>query len=387
MSTALALTLLLAATMPAAAAEAKLDAVLGRALFDRAWVPAPASTQSADGLGPLFNARSCSACHGLRGFAPAAGNPFALTLKLGDDPLYGRQIQTFAAPGVDGEGRVLVEDGPAGRKARLVEAPLGPLAGTTTTSLRRAPTISGIGLLALIADADILAGADPDDRDGDGISGRPNFVDGRLGRFGWKAAHVSLADQNATAFALDLGLGTAIRPAAWGDCTPSQAGCRSAPQGGSDAAPEITAEMARLVDLFVSLIPAPKPSADAQGQALFAAAGCAACHRPGWEIRRPGAGASTITPYTDLLLHDMGDGLADDFAEGDAAGREWRTPPLWGIGERLAVGEPAFLHDGRAASVEAAIGWHGGEATAAARRFVDLPADERRRLLAFVSGL
>ena len=389
MRIALALCLLLAGA-PASAGDRNLDAVLGRALFDRAWVPAPASTQSADGLGPLFNARSCSACHGLRGFSPASTNPFALTLKLGNDPLYGAQIQAFAAPGLDGEGRVLVDDGPTGRKARLVEAPLGPLAAGTPMSLRHAPTVSGIGLLALIPEAEILAGADPDDRDGDGVSGRPNQLepDRRVGRFGWKAAHATLSEQNATAFALDLGLGSALHPAAHGDCTQAQASCRNAPQGGNEAAPEITADMASLVDLFVSLIPAPKSVSDPEGVALFTAIGCAACHRPGWQVQPPGAiGPQTITPYTDLLLHDMGEALADDLAEGRATGSEWRTPPLWGIGERLAIGDPAFLHDGRAGTLEAAIGWHAGEAAAASRRFAMLPADERQRLLAFLSGL
>ena len=124
----IALAAVLLAAVPALAGERGLDAVLGRALFDRAWVPAPASTRSADGLGPLFNARSCSACHGLRGLSPASTNPFALTLRLGGDPLYGEQIQTFAAPGLGAEGRVLVEDQPAGRRARLIDAPLGSLA-------------------------------------------------------------------------------------------------------------------------------------------------------------------------------------------------------------------------------------------------------------------
>lgn len=389
MRIAVAATLLLAA-LPAMAGERNLDAVLGRALFDRAWVPAPASTRSADGLGPLFNARSCSACHGLRGLSPASTNPFALTLKLGHDPVYGEQIQTFAAPGLDAEGRVVVEDGPEGRKVRLVDAPQGPLGDGVPRSLRHAPTISGIGLLALIPDDDILTGADPDDRDGDSISGRPNLLgeQRRLGRFGWKAAHASLADQNATAFALDLGLGTPVRPVSWADCTSAQADCRAAPQGGSEAAPEISAEMARLVDLFVSVIPAPRSVADPAGRALFEASGCAACHRPEWQVRRSAVAApSTIAPYTDMLLHDMGEALADDMAEGDAAGSEWRTPPLWGIGERLAVGDPAFLHDGRAATLEAAIGWHAGEAAGAARRFARLAEPERRRLLAFLSGL
>lgn len=388
MRIALAVTLMMAA-LPVMAGERNLDVVLGRALFDRAWVPAPASTRSADGLGPLFNARSCSACHGLRGLAPAATNPFALTLKLGRDPVYGEQIQTFAAPGLEGEGRVQVHDGPEGREALQVDAPRGPLDDTTTRSLRHAPTISGIGLLALIPDDEILAGADPADRDADGISGRPNLLaDGRLGRFGWKAAHPSLADQNATAFALDLGLGTPIRPAAWADCTPAQADCRSAPQGGDEVEPEITAEMARLVDLFVSAIPAPRSALDPDGRAVFEATGCAACHRPEWRVRRAGSGADvTITPYTDMLLHDMGAGLADELVEGDAQGGEWRTPPLWGVGERLKVGDPAFLHDGRASTLEQAIGWHGGEASNAARGFAALPEADRQRLLAFLSGL
>jgi CxxC motif-containing protein (DUF1111 family) len=379
---------LLLACAPASAGEPGLDAVLGRALFDRAWVPAPASTQSADGLGPLFNARSCSACHGLRGLSPASANPFALTLKLGHDALYGEQIQTFAAPGLGGEGRVLIEDGPQGRKPRVVDAPLGPPAAGTAMSLRHAPTIAGIGLLALVPDAEVLAGADPDDRDGDGVSGRPNMRGPHLGRFGWKAVHPRLSEQNAAAFALDLGLGTAFRPAAHGDCTSGQRDCLAAPQGGSVEAPEISVEMARLVDLFVSLVPPPKSARDLEGEALFAATGCAACHRPGWQIRRPGAANTLIVrPYTDLLLHGMGEGLADDLVEGNARGDEWRTPPLWGIGERLAVGDPAFLHDGRAATLEAAIGWHGGEALTAAGRFAALPVAERERLLAFLSAL
>lgn len=381
---------LLLAACPAWAGERNLDVVLGRALFDRAWVPAPASTQSADGLGPLFNARSCSACHGLRGLAPASTNPFALTLKLGHDPVYGEQVQILAAPGQDAEGRVVIEDGPDGRKARLADAPLGPLEPGTARSLRHAPTISGVGLLALIPDADILAGADPGDHDGDGISGRPNLVgpERQLGRFGWKAAHASLADQNATAFALDLGLGTPIRPAAWGDCTEAQAACRDAPQGGGEAAPEITAEMARLVDLFVAAIPAPRTDADPEGRTLFQATGCVGCHRPEWQVRPPASVATVaIAPYTDMLLHDMGAGLADDLVEGDAEGREWRTPPLWGIGERLKVGDPAFLHDGRATSLEAAIGWHAGEALTASQAFARLPELDRQRLLAFLSGL
>ena len=380
---------LLLAAVPAAAEEYGFDVMLGRALFDRAWIPAPASTKSADGLGPLFSARSCSACHGLRGLSPASTNPFALTLRLGHDPLYGEQIQAFAVPGVEGEGRLLVEDGPEGREARLADAPLGPLADSTPRSLRHAPTISGIGLLALVPEEDILAGADPDDRDGDGISGRPNrLADGRLGRFGWKASHPTLADQNATAFALDLGLATPLRPVAWADCTEAQVSCRSAPQGGDETELELAGDMARMVDIFVEAIPAPRSVDDPQGRDLFAATGCAACHRPEWQVRPADAAeARTIAPYTDLLLHDMGDGLADGLAEGDAKGSEWRTPPLWGIRERLAVGSPAFLHDGRASTLDAAIRWHAGEAMAAVRDFTTLTDADRQRLLAFLSGL
>ena len=281
----------------------------------------------------------------------------------------------------------------------------GPLHPDVTMSPRIAPPVLGMGLLEAIPEADILAGADPDDRDGDGISGRARRVwsdeHGRamLGRFGWKAGQPTVAQQAAGAFLGDIGVSTPLRPHPYGDCTPTQRACRDAPHGDSPAADgaEAGAEMFDLLVFYTRNlgVPARRDIADAlvlEGKRLFHESNCTGCHTPKFVTRRDAIGAEQsfqlIWPYTDLLLHDMGEGLADGRPEGEATGREWRTPPLWGIGLTATVsGHTLFLHDGRARNLLEAILWHGGEAEAARQRVVDMTRRERAALLAFLNSL
>ncbi|GAB4227400.1 MAG: di-heme oxidoredictase family protein [Methyloligellaceae bacterium] len=425
--------------------EGRIDFRIGNAFFRKKWLAAPASAPDFDGLGPLFNARSCEACHIRDGRGrppPAHAQPgeddaVSMVLRLSippqndaqraalaaralsviPEPVYGRQLQTFAIPGHRAEGRIRIEYEErtvelAGGERVVLRRPVygvaapgyGPLHPQVRISPRVAPPMIGLGLLEAIPEARILALADERDRDGDGISGRPSRVrptpegEALLGRFGWKAGKATIMQQVAEAFSSDMGLSSWLRPALYGDCTPVQKACRAAPHGrqqGEEA--EVSRQVLDLVTRYSSnLAPPPRRSAgEAEvlaGKAIFAALGCAACHVPshrtGPHPREPHLSNQRIWPYTDLLLHDMGEGLADGRREGAASGREWRTPPLWGIGlTRQVSGHSFFLHDGRARSLTEAIMWHGGEARAARDAFAALPAEGRRRLLAFLNSL
>lgn len=402
---------------PALPQDAKgLDFEIGRALFDRQWAAAPSSTQAADGLGPLFNARSCNACHpgGGRGvpFDATGATLPALLFRLGThgadamagDPVYGQQIQISSVAGIGAEAETAVSfatstvaltDGtmvelrrPTPRLDHLAH---GALAPRTVTSPRLATAIHGIGLLEQIPESAILAGAR---REGDGVSGRPNQVldpiSGKtvLGRFGWKAGVASLEVQDAKALDLDIGLSNPVYRDAYGDCTAAETACLKMPTGASPQFEnlEVPSSLTRLIDRFVgeAMLP-PSPAApDAEaGRAVFTAAGCAACHRPAFQL----ANGRTIAPYSDLLLHDMGMGLADHMQEGEASGREWRTAPLWGIGQALRAANVGLLHDGRARSVLEAILWHDGEAAPARERVKQLSAGDRQALIDFIGSL
>jgi len=262
----------------------------------------------------------------------------------------------------------------------------------------------GIGLLEAIPDKAILALADPDDRDGDGVSGRPN--DGwdaaankaRLSRFGWKAGQPSVAMQTGGAFAGDVGISSRLSPAGWGDCTAAQKVCRAAPDGRDPSeATELPDKMFDLVVFYSRNLAVPvRRGVDdppvLKGKKIFYEAGCIACHRPKFVTRRdsaePEQSFQLIWPYSDLLLHDMGEGLADGRPEGEANGSEWRTAPLWGIGLTETVsGHTRFLHDGRARNLMEAILWHGGEAETAKQRVLSLSKPEREALIAFLRSL
>jgi CxxC motif-containing protein (DUF1111 family) len=404
---------------PALPQDAKgLDFEIGRALFERQWAAAPASTQAADGLGPMFNARSCNACHpgGGRGvpFDKVGATLPALLFRLGShsadataagDPLYGQQIQIQSVAGIGAEASagvsfesstVTLADGTAVelRKPtpKLDKLAYGALAPETVLSPRLATAIHGIGLLEQIPESEILANAHT--TGADGVEGKPNYVidpiSGKLvlGRFGWKAGAASLEVQDGKALDLDIGLSNPVFHDAFGDCTAKQADCLKMPTGASPQFEnlEVPSSLTRLIDRFVDeamLPPVPQSANAAAGRAIFAAAGCTACHRPSFQL----ADGRTIAPYTDLLLHDMGMGLADHMAEGQASGRQWRTAPLWGIGQALRVGNVGLLHDGRARNVLEAILWHDGEAAKARAHVEQLSAPDRHALINFIGSL
>ena len=399
---------------------------VGNAIFNRPWVTAPSSTTGVDGLGPTFNATSCSACHFKdgRGAPPASpGEDFlGLLLRLsipGQDehggplgePSYGGQLNHRSILGVPAEGTTSVTyeevpgqygDGtpyslrrPAYRIDGLAFGPLDP---GTMISPRTAPFMIGLGLLEAIDEATILALADEDDADGDGISGRPNRVwdpvtrTTRLGRFGWKANQPGVTQQNAGAFLGDLGITSSLFPDE--SCPPPQTACAAAINGGT---PELDGDKLDDVTYYSSLlaVPARRDFEDPgvlRGKALFRAAGCASCHVPALATADttdlPELADQAIRPYTDLLLHDLGDDLADGRPDFLAGGREWRTPPLWGIGLIGVVNDHTLLlHDGRARDLAEAVLWHGGEAEAAREAFRTLPRDDRAALVRFLESL
>ena len=418
----------------------QMDFRMGNGLFRKLWVAAPASTLASDGLGPLYNARSCQNCHlrDGRGRPPASPDDAATSMVLRlsiagrtapegiedylatlPEATYGKQLQNFAAPGQAAEGRMVITytDAPvtlADGTVVMLRAPTysvtglaqGPLDPAVMLSPRIAPQMIGLGLLEAIPVADILAGADPDDADGDGISGRANIVwSGErslpmLGRFGWKADVPTIKEQSEEAFSSDMGLSTALHPDPWGDCTAAQTACRTAPDGqeaGIRDGLEVDDESLNLVAFYSRnlAVPERRNVSDRRvlhGKEVFYTAGCAACHTPKFVTNRledqPEQSFQLIWPYGDMLLHDMGDGLADNRPEARATGREWRTAPLWGIGlTETVTSQPNFLHDGRARTLLEAILWHGGEADAARQAVIALPAPDRDALTTFLESL
>lgn len=419
--------------------EEQSSFALGNALFRKNWVSSPSSTQASDGLGPLFNARACQNCHlkDGRGHPPeGAADATSMFLRLAReadgalppladrvaphraDPVYGSQIQDLAVPGLSGEGRMAIsyEEQPVKladgtvvslRKPTysVTDLAYGPLDPATSLSPRVSPQMIGLGLLEQIHPADIIARADAGDRDGDGISGRiSRTVDpltGQIqpGRFGHKASTATIRQQTADAFAGDIGISTPDAPRHWGDCTEAETACRAAATGvqsnlGDTEAPDPVLDLVTFYAQNLA-VPARRTPGAAQvlaGKSQFYAIGCASCHTPKFVTRKDAPHAALrfqlIWPYTDLLLHDMGEGLADGQRVGDASGTEWRTAPLWGIGLTQRVnGHTFFLHDGRARNLTEAILWHGGEAKAARDGFAALAKDEREALIEFVESL
>ncbi len=396
----------------------------GNSLFNQNWVTAPSSTTARDGLGPFFNSRSCSGCHFKdgRGRPPgyddekSSGLLFRLSISGTDahggnlpDPVYGGQFQDDAIQQVDAEGKVRVSyqavpvtysDGTVVtlRKPNyhFTDLNYGPLAAGLQVSPRVAPQIIGLGLLDAVPESTVLARADEADINGDGISGKPNYVfdleagTTRLGRFGWKCNQPTLKQQIAAAFSEDLGITTSLNP---DDTCPAGVDCTAIPNGGN---PEISDENLGKVVLYSATLGVPvrrdyEDQAVLEGKNLFETINCTACHTPVMQTGPypiPALENQTIRPYTDLLLHDMGEGLADHSPEFNATGAEWRTPPLWGLGLIETVnGHTFLLHDGRARNVEEAILWHDGEALSARNRFMELDVADREKLIAFIKSL
>jgi CxxC motif-containing protein (DUF1111 family) len=414
---------------------------LGNALFTKLWVSSPSSTQASDGLGPLFNARACQSCHlkDGRGHPPEGGaDATSMFLRLArpartdaeheavadyrklnfPDAVYGEQLQDLAVPGLKSEGRmqvayeevpVTLADGAVVKLRKphytITDLAYGPLEKDVTLSPRVAPSMIGMGLIQAIHEADILARADPDDKDGDGISGKPALVrdhktgEMRLGRFGFKAQNASIRDQTSSAFAGDMGLSTPDDPFDHGGCTQKQAECLAMPTGvqprlGPVEAPDPVLSLVTFYSENLA-VPARRDIADSmvlKGKELFFGAGCTACHTPKFVTSRNAANKAhafqLIWPFSDFLLHDMGEGLADGQQVGVADGREWRTQPLWGIGLTETVnGHSFFLHDGRARNLTEAILWHGGEAQTSRDAFAAMQAKDRAALIAFLQSL
>ncbi|MEL7300811.1 MAG: di-heme oxidoredictase family protein [Pseudomonadota bacterium] len=403
-------------SLPSAALSFKQrsDFFVGNGVFDRPWVAAPSSTIGSDGLGPYYNARSCQGCHikDGRGHPPEPGEINMVSMLFGlsgpggaPDPVLGQQLQDQAIPGFASEGRVTVtyEDAPfvysdgtqVVLRRPVYETDAG-LADGTSLNPRIAPPMIGLGLIEAIPEEALAARADPDDRDGDGISGRLAMVGDAVGRFGWKATAATVRTQSAQAFSHDMGLSTTLKPAPWGDCTEFQDACRDAFHGDNETGPEIAEALLELVTFYSANLAVPaRRNIDTpevlSGKELFYEVGCTGCHVPKFATS---AGAAPeqrnqlIWPYSDFLLHDLGPDLADANPTGDRPGAEWRTAPLWGIGLTEAVnGHTYFLHDGRARSLEEAILWHGGEAAAARKSFAALPSDDRQALITFLESL
>lgn len=414
----------------------RVDFSVGNSFFRSPWVIAPSTTTARDGLGPLFNTNACQGCHikDGRGHPPTPDDVNAVSMlvrlsipdapayakvieQLGvvPEPVYGGQFQDMAVPGVAPEGKVRVDytavpirfkDGTEVelRKPRLniTQLGYGPMHPDTRFSARVAPPMIGLGLLEAIPDEAILANAQAQAKANNGISGQPNRVwdDARqktvLGRFGWKAGQPNLNQQNVHAFSGDMGLTTSLKP--FDDCTDAQTACKQAPSGnGPNGEPEVSDNILRLV-LFYSrnlAVPARRDVNAPEvltGKTLFYQAGCQTCHTPKYttaaNAAEPELANQVIRPYSDLLLHDMGDGLADNRSEFQASGRQWRTAPLWGIGLTQAVsGHTQFLHDGRARNLLEAVLWHGGEAQAAQQQVLSFNAEQRAALLAFLNSL
>ena len=422
----------------------KLDFRIGESIFAKLWVFAPSSTQASDGLGPLHNARSCMGCHirGGRGHVPEGNwpedNAISMLMRLSvpaktaaqkalvesgkaafiAEPTYGAQLQDFAMQGLAGEGRINITFTEkeialnSGKKVSLrvptysvTDLSYGPLDPETMFSVRVANPMLGLGLLEAIDRDDLLALEDPQDSNNDGISGRANRVwqvnsqSIELGRFGWKAGNPTLEQQNSSAFATDMGLSTGLLKNAYqGDCTSNQQACLDAPDGRSKHLSdlEVAPEMSSTLGLFTRNIGVPvrKKAADPQvlaGKAVFYQSGCAGCHQPSFTTSanaEPAQANQRIWPYSDLLLHDMGEGLADHRPEFQASGREWRTAPLWGLGLIKKVsGKVELLHDGRARTILEAILWHAGEAKASRDKVVTMSDEKRDQLILFLESL
>ncbi|OWU84679.1 thiol oxidoreductase [Oceanicola sp. 22II-s10i] len=417
--------------------ERELDFKVGNGLFRKIWVSAPSSTLASDGLGPLYNARGCQNCHFKdgRGHVPEGpeDNAVSMFLRISipggpdpdgiegwlatlPDPVYGQQLQDFGTAGVPAEYRLSVSyeeievplsDGEVAtlRKPTYAAEDLGygPLHPQAMLSPRVAPQMIGLGLLEAIPAADILALADPEDADGDGISGRANIVPSieygvpMLGRFGHKAGAPTIRHQSAAAFAGDIGISSPLFPDGAGECRPAQEACRAAPDGADAEGVEIGQAGLDLVTFYSRnlAVPARRDEADPEvlrGKEVFYSTGCTSCHTPKFVTHRledqPEQSFQLIWPYTDMLLHDMGEGLADHRPEGRATGTEWRTAPLWGIGmTKLVSGHTEFLHDGRARSLLEAILWHGGEAQPMRDAVVAMPKPDRAALIRFLESL
>ena len=399
--------------------------IQGRNLVRQSWVIPPSENRNIAGLGPLYNRISCIACHtgNGRGFAPNSPEESMRTMLVRlsvpginphggpqPHPAYGSQLNENGVPGVAGEGRAVItykekivkmSDGEQVTlripSVSFIEMAYGDFSPNIMTSARIAPALYGLGLLEAVPESTIMALATA--LKPAGIKGRVNNVwdvtQGKtaIGRFGWKANTPNLRQQITEAFVGDMGITSPLFPNE--NCTPVQTECRQSPSAGD---PELSNEQLDQVEFYHLALAPPRSRALTKnaslqrGVALFRQAQCSFCHTPqlrtGEFSRLPVLSNKNIAPYTDLLLHDMGDQLADNRPDFLATGREWRTPPLWGIGLAKKI-EPnaGFLHDGRARTLLEAIIWHDGEAAVSADAVKSMSTTDRQALLLFLESL
>ncbi|USD42257.1 c-type cytochrome [Vibrio sp. SCSIO 43135] len=411
----------------------RLDFSVGNSFFRNPWVQAPASTDARDGLGPLFNTNGCQNCHikDGRGHPPEANDIHAVSMLVRlsipamtdeqkkayikdgviPEPTYGGQLQDFSLPDETPEGKINITytdvpvefaDGTTVvlRKPHLAITDLGygEMHPDTQFSARVAPPMIGLGLLESIPEETILRWEKEQAAEGGAVSGKANKVwdvqanQFALGRFGWKAGQPNLMQQNAAAFNGDVGLTSRLFPKE--NCTSKQSICADLPNGGT---PEVSDNILDFVEFYSQHLAVPirrntEDPAVQLGKTLFTKVGCDSCHKTNIKTAKrpelPALSEQLIHPYTDLLLHDMGEGLADNRPEYLANGREWRTAPLWGIGYTEEVnGHTYFLHDGRARNLLEAVLWHGGEAESAKQGVLQFSQNERDALIAFLNSL
>lgn len=341
------------------------------------------------GLGPFFVASSCGSCH----IGDGKGHPFTTLTRFGQTDQSGNRFIGRGGPQL--QNRALPGHYPE------------QLPQDATSSKFTPPANTGLGFLAALTDEQILANADPDDLDGDGISGVPNLIDpphyfepewyhksidGKyIGRFGKKAAAISLLIQTVNAYNQDMGITSDFEPH-----EPSIFNAtREQPDNVPD--PEVSAATVRNVVFYLRTLKAPiqrnKMDSDViAGKQIFTSINCGKCHVP--EFTTPvsdikALSEKTFYPYTDLLMHDMGPELDDGYTEGNAKTSEWRTPALWGLGlsKNSQGGKYFLMHDGRAKSIEEAIGYHGGEASASRSLFNSLTDSDKKKLIKFLESL
>ncbi len=396
----------------------------GNSLFNQTWVSSPASTTGRDGLGPTFNARACATCHFKDGRGKAFVNGedssgFLMRISMpGQDsngdalPVlgYGTQLQDRANNGIPFEAKVnvtyeIIDGEYADGTSYQLQKPIysfsqeafGSLSGVLM-SPRVAQQTIGLGLISALPDEEITKFVDEADSDNDGISGRANYVynydinEQDLGKYGWKANAPTLKQQVAAALHGDMGLTTSLFSDS--NCPSPQQDCADAINGGT---PEVTDIQLDKMLFYQAHLAVPnrrnyKDENVLKGKALFSSLNCIGCHainqKTGTEAASDYLKNITIKPYSDFLLHDMGDDLADNRPDYLATGNEWRTQPLWGIGLISTVnGHTNLMHDGRAANIEEAILWHGGEAENIREDFKNLSVDDRENLISFVNSL
>lgn len=407
--------------------------MLGFSFYRIPWVEAPSATTARDGLGPLFSANTCISCHPNNAIASIyndKGNisrAYVARLSIPSDgskthedylkykgfipePTYGGQISLNAAHGVPFEaknqiiydkkivtypdGREVILSSPKNDQASaLKDLRYGKLHKNTAITKRLAPALVGLGLLDMLNDEQILANQDINDSNNDGISGKanivysPEFEDFRVGRYTWKGSTASVLHQSGAAAHNDMSLSNPLFPNE--NCTKSQKECLKAPKGDNGRVSskfDLPMERLEAIAFYLKNLKIPKSKiTEKSGERLFSQIGCTSCHIPEFTL----ANGYKIKPFTDILLHDMGEGLSDGRVEFKAGKNEWRTPALWAIGKyKFATGkEPELLHDGRAKTLEEAILWHGGEGDMSRKRFMNLTKEHRDEVLRYISQL